>query len=162
MVEAINGSANFKLDGKITLDDIRAYTFNRTHDLMQKSKTTLRQDSIVSWSPGLSANMTFAALKYIQPTSAPQFAIWIGNETLPGYGGLSFHMYPGGKAYIIDAKESMEGTWEQNGKQISLKFSNGQVSYTGTVNEATLVGTAENLKASWSFSVRLQQPSSGK
>ena len=90
---------------------------------------------------------------------------WAGSETLPGYGKLSFAMYPGGRVIMVDARDTLEGIWRKQDNEYTLSFSNGSVVYTGTVNGATLSGTAnapgarQEAMRSWNWTVT-QQPGS--
>ena len=154
--DGMAGAADLQKTGKINLEEIRTYTRNRTHELIRQHKSSLKQDTIVSWSPGVSGAMIVAATKPIASVVPAQATVWVGSETLGGYGSLTLHMHPGGKAVMMDAKSTSQGTWEQKGKQIILRFHDGKVVYTGELSQTTLSGTAQNLKTSWKFSVQLQ------
>jgi hypothetical protein len=84
----------------------------------------------------------------------------VGTETLPGYGKLSFKTYKNGRAVMVDAKSTTEGIWRKQGNQFTLSFADGAVVYTGTLNGATLSGTATSPAArqeavrSWTWTVK--------
>jgi hypothetical protein len=80
--------------------------------------------------------------------------VWDGDEDLAGYGALTFHMWRDGKAVMIDARETLEGTWTRDGKTVTLRFREGRIIYTGTINGDTISGTARDNRSRWNFSVR--------
>ena len=69
-------------------------------------------------------NVMVAAAKPL-PTERP--IQWAGNETLPGYGKLSFAMYSNGRVVMVDAKSTSEGSWRREENQYTLTFSGGAV-----------------------------------
>ena len=80
-------------------------------------------------------------------------AQWVGSETLPGFGKLTFTMFSGSKAVMVDAASRVEGTWKQNGNQFTLSFGDGGVVYSGTLSGGTLSGTATSGKSNWKWTV---------
>jgi hypothetical protein len=85
---------------------------------------------------------------------------WNGNENLPGFGKLSFVFRAGGAATMIDAKGQTEGTWTQNGNDVTINF-NGCV-YQGRINGQSLTGSGRITSGgqsgqTWSFQVTLQK-----
>ena len=165
--DAMTPSGDLNRDGKITLGEIKEYSSRRTAQLLAGARLTARQDSSVTWSPSFSKDTLLGATQKLQadPVKAPltgKATQWAGTETLAGFGKLSFAMYPGGRAVMVDAANTTEGTWEKNDKQITLSFFNQAVVYIGTVNGATLSGTASSPAArmdarkTWNWTVQLQ------
>lgn len=155
---------NQKKEGKITLGEMQSYCNQRTAALMAEARNTNKQDNVVVWSPSISKEMPFAyvgkpALVAAQPAATEKFTKWVGSETLPGYGELSFTTYSNGRAVMVDAKSTTEGVWRQQGNQVALSFANGAVVYTGTLDGTTLSGTAttaaarEQARRSWNWTV---------
>lgn len=163
--DAMAGAADLNKDAKITLGEIQIYSKKRTTDLLIAARSNNKQNAIVTWSSSLSKETTLAsagkaplvAAKAL-PKEAPRR--FTGTEALPGYGKLTFEMYSNGRAIMVDAKSTTEGIWRQEGTQITLSFANGAVIYTGTLNGATLSGTATSPSArqeamrSWTWTVQ--------
>jgi hypothetical protein len=165
--DAMGGRGDLNNDGKITLDEIKLYTRRRTTELLTHSRVQQQQDSIVAWSPSLSKDTPFAASRkavagpvHQPPSGTP--TRWAGTETLPGFGKLSFALYPDGKVVMVDAKETSEGIWRREGIRYTLAFDDGAVVYTGVLDDATLSGTATSPSArteamrTWTWSVARQ------
>lgn len=81
---------------------------------------------------------------------------WSGSENLCNYASLTFQLYPGGRAVMLDAQRMSEGIWLQNGQQMTLRFSGGRVVYTGTVFGNAMSGTASNQCTTWSWNANRQ------
>ncbi len=84
---------------------------------------------------------------------------WTGNENLPGYGKLTFVFRANG-ATMIDAKGETQGTWTQNGADVTIRF-DGCV-YQGRINGQTLSGSGQITAGqqqgqTWTFQVSLQK-----
>jgi len=162
--DSMTASGDLNRDGRITLQEIRQYSYQRTYQLLKQRGMKDKQDSLVAWSPSISENLVVAATKQVAvlPEVKPPIPVeqgtgpWVGSENLSGFGKLSFTMNPGGKAVMVDAKERSEGTWQQKGKQFTLRFYGGRVVYTGTLNGSTLSGTANNGKSNWTWTVQTQ------
>jgi hypothetical protein len=154
--------ADLDRDGTITLDEIRRDSFQRTHDLIRKAGMNAKQDSEIHWSASINGNMPLArvdgngnnnANNNPQPQPARDVLTLTGNESLQGFGALSFDLHKGGRAVMHDTTGDSEGTWNANGNQVTLRFANGRVVYTGTLQGNTLSGAARNERTSWTFSV---------
>jgi hypothetical protein len=76
-----------------------------------------------------------------------------GSETLGGYGRLRFSFRAGGGATMYDTDGAQNGTWEQRGNRVTLRFYSGSVVYEGTLTGRTLAGTARNASVSWAWSL---------
>ncbi len=78
---------------------------------------------------------------------------WNGSETLAGFGKLAFRLEGEGKAVMIDANSTVNGTWTHAGNQVTITFEN--CVYTGTIQGQTLSGNARFLAndKTWTFSV---------
>ena len=178
VVESMAGKGDLNQDGKISLGEIRGYTYRRTYEILKNANNTNKQDSSVTWSPSFSANSPLALLHTaptaparppisvasnkaiqrpeVQPGALP--LVFTGNESLAGFGALTFEMFPGGRVVMTDAKGKSEGTWQQKGKQVTLRFAEGRVVYTGTMNDRNIIGTADNQTTGWSWSVHFSPP----
>jgi hypothetical protein len=111
-----------------------------------------------------------AAAPAATPTATPQPAAdnvvnvagtsWTGKENLPGFGKLTFVFRAGGAATMIDAKGQTEGTFTQNGNDVTINF-NGCV-YQGRINGQALAGSGRITSGTqsgqtWSFQLALQK-----
>jgi hypothetical protein len=163
--DSMAGGGDLNRDSKITLGEIKIDSKKRTSDLLLASRNPNKQDAVITWSPSLSQDTTLAAagtapalLVKNLPRETPRR--YAGNETLPGYGKLSFDMYSGGRAIMTDAKSTSEGIWRQQGNQYTLSFANGSVVYTGNANGAVISGSATSPSTrqqgtqSWTWNVQ--------
>jgi hypothetical protein len=85
---------------------------------------------------------------------------WTGTENLPGFGKLTFTFHTGGAATMIDAKGQTDGTWTQNGNDVTISF-NGCV-YQGRITGQTISGSGRITAGAqsgqtWSFQVTVQK-----
>jgi hypothetical protein len=78
---------------------------------------------------------------------------WIGSETLQGYGRLEFRFLPGNRVQMIDARETVAGSWYQSGNSVSLIFFDGACVYSGTIQGNRISGNALANKTRFSWSV---------
>src|SRR5262249_50199493 len=77
---------------------------------------------------------------------------WTGTENLQGFGKLTFQFQASGAATMTDANTSVQGSWSQNGNQVTISFTS--CVYTGTINGRVLSGNARsNIGQVWTFSV---------
>lgn len=169
--DAMN-AGDLNQDGKITIGEIRRYSFERTYSLIKQHGQSGKQDSEVAWSPSVSEHMPLALTQRVasngttkpqpptttvkpipQPPVTQAARVWAGSEALAGFGRLSFHFHPGGRAVMHDAAGAAEGTWQQNGNIVTMTFANGRVVYTGTLRGQSINGEARNDRTSWAFSV---------
>jgi hypothetical protein len=82
-------------------------------------------------------------------------ATFKGSEDLAGFGSLTFVLGQDGKATMIDARTTGNGSWTQVGRTVTITFSN--CVYAGQVDGEVLQGTAhytEGAPATWSFRVQ--------
>jgi hypothetical protein len=80
-----------------------------------------------------------------------------GNETLGGYGDLTFIFHPKGRVTMIDTDGKVEGKWEESGqyvKKVTLRFYNGTVTYTGELMGHRLEGNATNGTNKWEWKLK--------
>lgn len=82
---------------------------------------------------------------------------WSGRETLVGFGPLTFEFEEGNNVTMIDARDTVPGTYKRNGAVITLSFDNGQVIYSGRINGKTMSGTARNPRTTWNWSVKMEE-----
>jgi hypothetical protein len=166
-LDGMTGGGDLNNDSKITLAELNSYSQQRTTQLLAAARSNAKQDTIVAWSPSISKDLPLAYSgkpvavdTKARPTGTP--TRWSGEETLPGYGKLSFAMYPNGRAVMVDARGTMDGIWRQQGNTFTLAFSNGSVVYTGTLNGNVLSGTAtspsprQEAMRTWNWTVRQQ------
>jgi hypothetical protein len=85
---------------------------------------------------------------------------WGGNETLPGYGPLTFQFTGDTQATMTDKDGNSQGSYTQMGNNVTLKFK-GSVTYTGTINGNTMQGTATNTKTTWNWTVTRDAAANG-
>jgi hypothetical protein len=165
--DGMAGGADLKKNGKITLGNIRTYIKKRTAELLAEARLTNQQDCMVVWSPSISEDTPLAsagkpAMEFAKLTPAGDATKWVGSETLPGFGKLTFTTYPNGVAIMMDARSKTEGIWQQHGNHMTLAFANGAIVYTGALKGATLSGTAtspnsrEQGARSWTWKVTKQ------
>ena len=159
--DSMAGSADLNRDGKITLEEIRQYSGKRTNELLRQHGNSAKQDSAVAWSPSIQGSMTLAmaprsnnppAVATVKTTSKR----WIGSEDMPGYGALAFTFFSDGRVIMADAKTTSEGTWKATGNEVTARFDNGRVLYTGTVNGTQISGNASNGNTTWTWSVQAE------
>jgi hypothetical protein len=67
---------------------------------------------------------------------------WVGSETLGGYGRLEFRFMPNNKVQMVDAQETVYGTYYQSGNSVSLIFFDGNCTYSGTISANGIKGNA--------------------
>jgi S1-C subfamily serine protease len=78
---------------------------------------------------------------------------WSGSETLAGYGRLRFDFQAGGRATMVDAKETVAGTFTVNGQSVTVTFYGGSVVYSGRINGNQMAGTANNGRNTWTWNL---------
>ena len=143
-VDSVEGNADANRDGKITLTEVKSYSFRRTHDLMKLANNKNQQDAVVAWSKSVSGDSTFA----VKPASR----LWNGHENLASYGNVSFRCFAGGVAQMQDKDGTTEGTWTQTNGTMTFRF--GSVVYSGRVSGDTFSGTAVSGDKRWTFTVK--------
>jgi len=134
---------------------------NRTHE--QKVKQTPK---IINQENAMKRFCTIAMIVACSLIGSQAFAQvpnlantkWGGNENLAGFGKLEFQFHNGGKATMIDAKETSYGQWQLNQNKITISFYNGQAQYIGIINGNQMNGTATNGKTNWDWSVANMNP----
>lgn len=162
--DGMAGQGDLSKDGTITLSELKTYTQRRTDELTSGARQP-KQNCVVAWSPSISKDLPFAYTTNVTfgpatPDKTIPSTRWTGNETLEGYGKLTFTMYEGGRAVMVDAKSTSEGIWRKEGNQYTLRFSNGAVVYNGTLKGSVLSGTAshpghrQDSVVSWNWSVK--------
>jgi hypothetical protein len=81
---------------------------------------------------------------------------WAGTENLQGFGKLSFKFNANGSCSMTDPNSTVQGTWSQNGNQVTITFTH--CVYTGTIEGRTLSGNARsNIGQTWTFNVKMQK-----
>jgi opacity protein-like surface antigen len=101
----------------------------------------------------LAAALALAAPAQAQKKSDLTGSTWSGRENLAGYGALTFEFEEGGSVTMIDAKETVPGSYKRTGQNITLSFFGGQAIYSGRINGKTMSGTARNAARNWSWQV---------
>lgn len=76
--------------------------------------------------------------------------VWKGSEQVQGFGALEFRFFANGKAIMIDAQQTVEGTYSVQGNTVRIAF--GSCVYTGTLSGNTISGTGQQ-NGTWNFSV---------
>jgi len=159
--DGMAGNADLNSDGKITLAEMKQYTPARTIAVLREKGNQAKQDAVITWSPSISGNLVMGlGQRVVAPGVGGGFnvagvRVLIGNETLQGFGDLSFMLYDGGRAVMIDAQSAMQGTWQRTGNTITIGFDNNRIVYTGTVMGNIITGNAKNDRTTWTWSTRL-------
>ncbi len=109
------------------------------------------QQAVLQPPPQLPAQLPFVSPNLSSQGSAST-QVWEGDETLSGYGSLTFRLSTDGRATMIDARDTSDGSWSRSGNVVTLRFP-GNIAYTGTIRGRAISGTATNGRASWTFSV---------
>jgi len=78
---------------------------------------------------------------------------WVGQEDRPGFGSLKIVFATSSAVILVPAKGNALGTWKRDGNDLTLRFQNREVVYSGTVDGRTIKGTAEDGQNRWSWSV---------
>jgi len=167
--DSMAGGGDLNGDSKITLGELQIDSRKRTYDLLAAARNPRKQDANVTWSPSLSKDTPLGAagksstqVALAQPLPIETPRRFMGTETLPGFGKLSFALYSNGRAVMTDAKSTQEGIWRRQGDRFTLSFANGAVVYTGALSGATLSGTATSPSTrqagtqSWTWSAQRQ------
>lgn len=90
-----------------------------------------------------------------EPAAFTRCHVWVGTEDLPGYGRLEFQFFDGGRAVMIDARETVEGSFTRNGDSVTLTF-RGVATYSGTIRGNSMSGTARDDTRTWSWNLQYQ------
>jgi hypothetical protein len=87
---------------------------------------------------------------------------WVGRETLPGYGPLTFKFSAVDTVTMVDAKDTLVGRYTLDQKDVKLTFGSGEVVYTGTINGEMMSGKARNTQQEWTWEVSRKKKKKGK
>ena len=77
---------------------------------------------------------------------------WNGTETLPGFGKLNFQFITDSSVVMVDAKETLRGSYVHTGNNVTITFSGGII-YNGAINGNTMSGNATNAQDNWTWTV---------
>jgi hypothetical protein len=156
VVEALSGEADLDGDGHVTLREVRRYAYARTYQLLAQRGMRQEQDGECDWALSVRGDLRLAvAGRRPSPPPAGE-AIWSGTEDLTGYGKLASRFAGGNRVVMQDRDGATEGTWEQRGNTVTLRFYDGSVVYTGTMSGTVLSGTATNGRTTWGWTVTRQ------
>jgi HEAT repeat protein/S1-C subfamily serine protease len=100
------------------------------------------------------------------------FTQWLGTQEVQGAEKLQIYLIgkvlggSGNRVCLVDdSRETMPGTYEQNGMSVTIKLFSGELVYTGTLAReaggAKMSGTAKESDKTWNFTVT-QQPQQDK
>ena len=78
---------------------------------------------------------------------------WVGQEERPGFGNLRIVFATSSVVLLFPAKGKALGTWKKNGNEVTLRFMDGGVIYSGTLDGKTIKGSAEDGVQKWAWSV---------
>jgi hypothetical protein len=111
-------------------------------------------------SGGASGGPTQHPTPYTPSTGTSDSVEGLGFTGTDGTDRINFYFRKGGTLHYRDPQGWWEdGKWTQEGQIVKFSLSDGFVDYTGTVNGATIVGTATNQqKKTWSFRVQRGTP----
>jgi hypothetical protein len=102
-------------------------------------------------------NINYAGLLKKTDGTSVAGTTWTGKENLQGFGKLTFEFQADGTATMIDAKNTVKGTWTQEGQKVVIRFSN--CVYVGEIKGQQLSGTGQFMEKDqpkgkqWTFSV---------
>jgi S1-C subfamily serine protease len=85
-------------------------------------------------------------------TSNLRGTAWSGNETLAGYGKLTFQFITNRDVIMLDNDGSSRGSFIHTGNSVKLVFGGG-VLYNGNVNGNTMSGSATNGQNNWTWNL---------
>jgi hypothetical protein len=154
LVEGLKGAADFNKDGSVTLSEVETYVSNKLAETNQ-GKAYAKQQSMTVTRPGnvpsaLPLSSLTVAAKAMPNLAGTTFA---GSENLgKGYGKVSFQFLPNGKAVMIDAQSTVNGTFTVDGNQVVITLP-GVCSYRGTINGTTIAGNGKDDTRTWDFTV---------
>jgi hypothetical protein len=136
-LEALNGKADMNKDGLISLAEVDAYVSGQLAHVDQNPYSTLLRPRNVPTA------LPLAKLATSAPVAAPQLVgtNWSGKENLGSYGKLTLKFLANGKAVMIDSQSTVEGTWTQTGKQVTIVLPN-VARDQGTISGTTPVSLA--------------------
>jgi S1-C subfamily serine protease len=77
---------------------------------------------------------------------------WSGNETLAGYGKLTFQFITNRDVIMLDNDGSTRGSFIHTGNTVKVVFGGGIV-YTGNVNGNSMSGSATNGQNNWTWNL---------
>lgn len=77
---------------------------------------------------------------------------WVGQEERPGFGNLKIVFASSSIVLLLPAKGKAIGTWTKRGNEVTLRFMNGGVVYSGTIDGRTIKGSAEDGQQKWAWS----------
>ena len=78
---------------------------------------------------------------------------WVGQEDRPDSGSLRIVFVTPSIVLMLPAKGKVLGTWTKNGNDVTMRFRDGAVMYSGTLDGRSMKGTAEDGEIRWSWSV---------
>jgi opacity protein-like surface antigen len=95
----------------------------------------------------------------VQPPPSVVGSEWKGQEDLGNFGPLTFKFQDGQKVTMIDAHNTIDGSFSQNGASVQIQF--GNCVYEGTISGNVLSGTARFTSGSdagvtWNWRVERQ------
>ena len=95
----------------------------------------------------------------VQPPPSVVASAWKGQEDLGNFGPLTFQFQVEQKVTMIDAHNTIDGSFSQDGASVQIQF--GDCVYEGTINGNVMSGTARftsgsNAGVTWNWSVERQ------
>jgi hypothetical protein len=148
LVRLADGTSTIKVSLKPVLDIQDALRKGATFADLANRLAKLRQD----WQDELAAQPGFSGGP---GTGAAITGTFIGSETLAGFGRLEFRFAANGQVTMVDARQTVAGSYTVNGNNVTLTFFNGGCVYTGAISGQTLSGTGRNTASgtTWNFTV---------
>lgn len=149
LLEALNGKADMNKDGLISLAEVDAYVSGQLALKAGNPESTLLRPANVP------SSLPLAKLQVQTASAAAPLAgtTWSGKECVSGYSALTFQFQSGGKVTMIDAQNTVHGTYTQDGNAVTITLP-GVAVYTGTVNGASLTGQGScDSLGTWSYAV---------
>jgi hypothetical protein len=82
---------------------------------------------------------------------------WTGTENLQGFGKITFQLMPNGKAIMVDAQNTVPGSWVANGNQVTINLGK-YATYQGTILGNTFSGQGISATSTWAFNTTKSTP----
>jgi hypothetical protein len=141
-------SANVPVTGKIQLNGQKAtISFNNcvyectenNNVLSGRARFTAGSETGKSWNFRVAARNTLVSRTFE------------GQETLKGYGSVTFRFVNGSTVEMIDRDGTTRGSYTNNGFQVVMTF--GEAVYNGQLRGDSVAGTAHNTRGQWTFAI---------
>jgi hypothetical protein len=174
VLDALNGAADMNQNGIVSLAEMVAYVSGKL-ELCNEGKPAKQQQScthtrpenipdalpLAKLGPAINTVVTVASGPVngvsVIPAILPGLAdtVWTGQVQFNGtWSALSFRFHQGGQVTMVGPQGAYQGTWTQNGNQVTISLPAAQNTFQGTINGGTLSGLAVGMNnVNWAFNV---------